>query len=98
VTGSMTKQIYFKRLTLSNVRSFGDEQYLDMCDNEGRPSQWTLILGENGVGKTTILQCLASMCPVAAVSAKAAGWGTPVNSNPVGVPLFRPGRWVYVSR
>lgn len=40
-----------------------------MVDSEGRPAQWTLILGENGVGKTTLLQCLASMCPVLAVPA-----------------------------
>jgi energy-coupling factor transporter ATP-binding protein EcfA2 len=70
VTASLTKQVYFKRLTLSNVRSFGDEQHLDMCDGGGRPARWTLILGDNGVGKTTILQCLASMCPVSAVSVK----------------------------
>jgi hypothetical protein len=67
VSESLSQQIYFKRLALSNVRSFGDEQHLDMVDSEGRPAQWTLILGENGVGKTTILQCLASMGPVLAV-------------------------------
>lgn len=61
------QQAYFKRLRLSNVRSFGDEQCLDMTDKNGRPAQWTLILGENGVGKTTLLQCLASMTPVPAV-------------------------------
>ena len=27
------------------------------------PIQWTLILGDNGVGKTTLLQCLAWMKP-----------------------------------
>jgi energy-coupling factor transporter ATP-binding protein EcfA2 len=59
-------QIYFKRLTLTNVRSFGDEQELDLTDPDGRPARWTLILGDNGVGKTTLLQCLASMCPVLA--------------------------------
>jgi hypothetical protein len=70
VTASLSKPVYFKRLTLSNVRAFGDRQHLDMCDGDGQPARWTLILGENGVGKTTILQCLASMCPVLAVPAK----------------------------
>lgn len=56
--------IYLKKLTLTNVRSFGDEQELDLTDGKGSPARWTLILGDNGVGKTTLLQCLASMCPV----------------------------------
>lgn len=57
-------RIYLKRMTLTNVRSFGDEQELDLTDADGHPARWTLILGDNGVGKTTLLQCLASMCPV----------------------------------
>ena len=60
-------QVYFKSLSLTNVRSFGATQRLDMTDADGRPAQWTLILGDNGVGKTTLLQCLASMRPVPAV-------------------------------
>ena len=60
-------QVYFKSLSLTNVRSFGETQRLDMTDADGRPAQWTLILGDNGVGKTTLLQCLASMRPVPAV-------------------------------
>ena len=60
-------QVYFKSLLLTNVRSFGETQQLDMTDADGRPAQWTLILGDNGVGKTTLLQCLARMRPVPAV-------------------------------
>ena len=60
-------QVYFKSLSLTNVRSFGETQRLDMTDAGGRPAQWTLILGDNGVGKTTLLQCLSSMRPVPAV-------------------------------
>ena len=41
-----------------------------MTDTDGRPAQWTLILGDNGVGKTTLLQCLASMRPIPSVSGK----------------------------
>lgn len=61
-------QIYLKRLTLTNVRSFGDEQELNLTDPDGNPARWTLILGDNGVGKTTLLQCLVSMCPVLAAA------------------------------
>jgi hypothetical protein len=56
--------IYFTQLELENIRSFGGRQCLDLRDDQGRPAQWTLILGDNGVGKTTLLQALARMRPV----------------------------------
>ena len=31
--------------------------------SDGTPAQWTIILGDNGVGKTTLLQCLAAAQP-----------------------------------
>ena len=58
--------VYFSALELENVRCFGESQLLSLADNEGNPVQWTLILGDNGVGKTTLLQCLAWMRPVRA--------------------------------
>ena len=54
---------YFHSLTVENVRAFGSEQRLDLSDDAGNPAPWTLLLGENGVGKTTLLQCLARMYP-----------------------------------
>ncbi len=59
--------VYFSKLKLQNVRSFAEEQILDLTDAKGRPARWTLILGENGVGKTTLLQCLALMRPIPSV-------------------------------
>ena len=56
--------IYFRSLELENVRCFGKRQRLDLTDENGEPVQWTLILGDNGVGKTTLLECLARMRPV----------------------------------
>ena len=56
--------VYFKSIKLENIRCFGDLQELSLADSTGRPSQWNLILGDNGVGKTTLLQCLAWMRPV----------------------------------
>ena len=56
--------IYFRSLELKNVRCFGERQILELEDGEGRLAQWTLLLGENGVGKTTLLECLAWMRPV----------------------------------
>lgn len=54
--------IYFQKLSVENVRCFGERQELDLTD-DGRPARWTLILGDNGAGKTTLLQCLAYMRP-----------------------------------
>lgn len=56
--------IYFRSLELKNVRCFAQRQCLDFTDKDGKPVQWILILGDNGVGKTTLLQCLAWMRPV----------------------------------
>ena len=56
--------VYFSSLELENVRCFGQSQRLSLTDNQGNPIQWTLILGDNGVGKTTLLQCLAWMRPL----------------------------------
>lgn len=61
---STSQPVYFTRLELENIRSFGSPQSLDLLDEHGRPAQWTLILGDNGVGKTTLLQCLAWMRPM----------------------------------
>ena len=56
--------IYFNSLELENIRCFGQRQKLDLTTENGTPVQWILILGDNGVGKTTLLQCLAWMRPV----------------------------------
>ena len=58
------RSVYFKKLVLENIRSFSERQELTLEGADGKPAQWTLIVGENGVGKTTLLQCLARMRPV----------------------------------
>ena len=50
---------YFLSLNLSNVRCFGPEQTLNLSDADGKPARWTIILGMNETGKTTLLQGLA---------------------------------------
>jgi predicted ATP-binding protein involved in virulence len=52
---------YFLSLSLENVRSFGEKQTISFARPDGRPAQWTIILGDNGVGKTTVLKALAGM-------------------------------------
>ncbi len=56
--------VYFTKLVLENIRSFSERQELKLVDNNDRPAPWTLIVGDNGVGKTTLLQCIARMRPV----------------------------------
>ncbi|WP_095976124.1 AAA family ATPase [Melittangium boletus] len=55
--------VYFLSLTLKNVRCFGPEQTLKLSDDQGRPARWTVILGNNGMGKTTLLQALTTFEP-----------------------------------
>ncbi len=57
------KPAYFKSLTIENVKCFKGEQTLDLSDGNGLPAQWTVILGDNNTGKTTLLRCLAKKYP-----------------------------------
>ncbi len=54
---------YFHSITVENFRCFKPLQTLDLSNSNGQPARWTLILGENGVGKTSLLQLLALMQP-----------------------------------
>ena len=56
---------YFLSLEVENVRCFGKKQKLDLSDGKGKPAPWTIILGVNGTGKTTLLQCLTGFGIVA---------------------------------
>ena len=58
-----TPAVYFATLEIENVRCFNGRQKLDLTVN-GRPAQWSILIGENGTGKTTLLECLSWMVPV----------------------------------
>jgi predicted ATP-binding protein involved in virulence len=54
---------YFGSLTIENVKCFKGEQTIDLSDGHGKPALWTVILGNNNTGKTTLLRCLAYLEP-----------------------------------
>jgi len=55
--------LYLKRLEIENVRCFSKKQRIDFTDGDGKISQWTVILGDNGTGKTSILRSIVSLLP-----------------------------------
>ena len=52
--------VYFTSLRLENVRCFGEKAVLDLADSKNGWCRWNLILGNNGTGKSTLLQCLSA--------------------------------------
>lgn len=54
---------YLLDLSLENLRCFGRKQTLRLADGRGVPYHWTIILGENGTGKTSLLKALVSLAP-----------------------------------
>ena len=57
------KAIYFRDLKIENACCFAGRQQLRLADANGCPARWTLLAGENGSGKSSLLQCLAWMRP-----------------------------------
>ncbi|MBB6005079.1 AAA family ATPase [Arcicella rosea] len=53
--------VYLNKLYLKNVRCFKGNHEINLNDGNNKPIQWTVILGNNNVGKTTLLRALASL-------------------------------------
>jgi ABC-type cobalamin/Fe3+-siderophores transport system ATPase subunit len=53
--------VYFLSLSLNNACCFGQKADLNLCDAQGNWKQWTVILGDNGTGKTTETHQYAGM-------------------------------------
>lgn len=50
--------MYLQKITLRNVKLLRDVA-IDLTDASGNPRMWTVLLGENGLCKSTVLQCIA---------------------------------------
>ena len=55
--------IYIQKLEVENIKTFTRATTLDFTRPEGGIAQWTLLLGDNGIGKSTLLQFVAWMKP-----------------------------------
>lgn len=58
--------VYIRSLTLNNYKCFKGENKFFFCKNDGgkKLSQCTVILGDNGTGKTNLLKAIANLEPV----------------------------------
>ncbi|BDS12441.1 AAA family ATPase [Aureispira anguillae] len=54
-----SQAVYFTSLSIEGVNCFKKKQTIDLTDGKGNPAMWTVILGNNNTGKTTLLRCLA---------------------------------------
>ncbi|MFO7564781.1 MAG: AAA family ATPase [Enhygromyxa sp.] len=63
MSGEAPRFGYFYSLGVKDSLCFGPAQTLELHDDEGRVAKWTVILGDNGVGKTSLLQCLYAVGP-----------------------------------
>jgi DNA repair exonuclease SbcCD ATPase subunit len=50
--------MYLRHIQVSNLRLIRDLQ-LSFLDDRGEPRRWTVLIGKNGMGKTSILQAIA---------------------------------------
>lgn len=50
--------MYLERCTVRNIKCFEDIS-LDFRNPDGSTRLWNVLIGENGTGKTTLLQAIA---------------------------------------
>ncbi len=56
--------VYIGALKLRNIKCFKGEHIIDFTDKDGKLFQWTVIMGNNNTGKTTILRAIADLEPI----------------------------------
>ena len=63
MNNSKIKHTYFHSLEIEGIGCFKDKQTLDLSNGNNGYASWTLILGDNGTGKTTLLKILDHIKP-----------------------------------
>jgi energy-coupling factor transporter ATP-binding protein EcfA2 len=58
---STGKPLYLLSVDVENVRCFGSRQTLQLSGERAKPFAWTVIFGDNGTGKTTLLQAVCGI-------------------------------------
>lgn len=58
-----SEPVYFKSLTVEGINCFKTKQTVEFTNQDNSPALWTVILGNNNSGKTTLLKCLALLAP-----------------------------------
>lgn len=61
---SASDYFYASRLEVRQFKCFSGRETISFCTEDGKVARWTFLIGENGVGKTTVLQALAGLFPV----------------------------------
>lgn len=64
ITKSKIEHSYLHSIELEGIGCFKEKQFLDLSDGKGNYSPWTLILGDNGTGKTTLLRVIDRLQPI----------------------------------
>ena len=58
------KSLYLAEMTIENFKCFPTRQKIKFLNESGKIARWTVIIGDNGVGKTTLLQLCCGLFPV----------------------------------